>query len=250
MLNKKLKNVAVIGCSYTNWRDGDCLLQSYPALIANDFPEYNVIDLSICGDSNSTVYYKIKQAEKQLKIKFDKIIWQITHVWRMCYFNQEYLKYNPFDFLKKKNYIYTFGEYQGNFTQKQMVPLQPWMLGSTELSKGSWAKEVMKNIKMNFGLDEKSIFSIIENYHNHWHLQETVDLLNAVYGTDNVLMFSWHNHNELNTISFENNYIGTAQEWVGDKFFEIGVDNAPHYNDAGHRLIYKNIYPDVNRLLT
>ena len=250
MLNKKLKNVAVIGCSYTNWRDGDCLLQSYPALIANDFPEYNVIDLSICGDSNSTVYYKIKQAEKQLKIKFDKIIWQITHVWRMCYFNQEYLEYNPFDFLKKKNYIYTFGEYQGNFTQKQMVPLQVWMLGSTESSKDSRAKEVMKNIKMNFGLDEKSIFTIIENYHNHWHLQETVDLLNSVYGTDNVLMFSWHNHDELNTISFENNYIGTAQEWVGDKFFKIGVDNAPHYNDAGHKLIYKKIYPDVNRLLT
>lgn len=250
MLNKKLKNLAIVGCSYTNWRDGDCLLQSYPALIANNFPEYNVIDLSICGDSNATVYYKIKQAEKQLKIKFDKIIWQITHVWRMCYFNQEYLEYNPFDFLKKKNYIYTFGEYQGNFTQKQMVPLQVWMLGVTESSKESWAKQVMKNIKMNFGLDEKSIFAIIENYHNHWHLQETVDLLNSVYGTDNVLMFSWHNHDELNTINFENNYIGTAQEWVGDKFFKIGVDNAPHYNAAGHRLIYKNIYPDVNRLLT
>ena len=247
MLNKKLKNVAVIGCSYTNWRDGDCLLKSYPALIANDFPAYNVIDLSICGDSNATVYYKIKQAEKQFKIKFDKIIWQITHVWRMCYFNKGYFEYNPFDFLKKKNYIYTFGEYQGNFTQKQMVPLQPWMLTNKEKS---WEEDVIKNIKMNFGLDQKSIFAIIENYHNHWNLQETVDLLNSVYGTDNVIMFSWHKSDDLTTISFENNYIGAVQEWLGDKFFKIGVDNAPHYNDAGHRLIYKNIYPDVNRLLT
>lgn len=248
MLNKKLKNVAVIGCSYTNWRDGDCLLQSYPALIANDFPEYNVIDLSICGDSNATVYYKIKQAEKQLKIKFDKIICQITHVWRMCYFNQEYLEYNPFDFLKKKNYIYTFGEYQGNFTQKQMIPLQPWMLENKQ--KKTWQKQVIKNIAMNFGIDPRSIFSILENHFNHWHLQETVDLINCVYGTDNVLMFSWHKDKDLNTISFENNYIGAVQTWLDNKFFEIAIDNAPHYNAAGHRLIYKNMYPNVNRLLT
>ena len=63
-------------------------------------------------------------------------------------------------------------------------------------------------------------------------------------------MFSWHKSDDLNTISFENNYIGAVQEWLGDRFFKKAIDDGPHYNAAGHRLIYKNIYPDVSRLLT
>ena len=44
--------LGIIGDSATHWFHGDCLGETYPALIAKHFPNYNVVDLSIIGSGN------------------------------------------------------------------------------------------------------------------------------------------------------------------------------------------------------
>jgi hypothetical protein len=251
MLNKRLKNLAIVGCSYSHWKDGDCLNESYPAIIAQRFPNYNVIDLSMCGDSNEAAYYKIKKAEEFFGIKFDKIIWQITHFYRKFYLTEGYSNYQPFNFIQKGNYTYTKGEYENQWDQTYFIPLHSWMAKDV---KYHWASKFMKMIENKLGLNKKNIFYILENHSGHWHVQKTIDLLNARYGKENVLMFGWHKnfHYDSNRdkLKMEENFIGCIEDHIGtDRFWRLGVDDAPHYNAKGHKHVWKIISPDVERLL-
>ena len=246
MLNRKLKNIVIVGCSYSHYTDGKCFGASYPALIAKNNQEYNVFDLSICGDSNATAYYKIKNTEEKYKIKFDKIIWQITHLERNIYFSSKYLRYNPLEIIQKRNYFYTQGEYTDQYNQTDLVALQSWM---TYDDKRDWIVEYMKQLKNKHGLDMNTILCMCENNQHHWQVQQTIDLFNARYGIENVLMFGWHGTIARSSFKFESNFKGCVEDWLGKSFHRYAVDDAPHLNEAGHAQIYKHLYPDVKRLL-
>jgi hypothetical protein len=246
MLNKRLKNLAIVGCSYSHWTDGKCFGKSYPALIAKNNQEYNVFDLSICGDSNSTVWYKIKNTEEKYKIKFDKIIWQITHLERHVYFSNNYQQYKPLEIMQKRNYFFTNGEYVEQYEQTDLVALQSWM---TYEDKRDWILDYMKKIQKIHNLDIRNIVVTLENYYNHWNVQQIIDLINARYGVENVLIFSWHRATKNAGLKFEHNYKGCVEDWVGDNFRKLGVDSAPHYGEAGHTRVFKHLHPDVKRLL-
>ena len=104
------KNLAIIGCSYSHWHDSKALYESYPALIAQDFDDYDVYDLSIGGGGNSSAYMRCKSVEDKYNIKIDKVIFQITHFSRLFIYSN---KYNFdcsewfVDCNNKDNYFYT-----------------------------------------------------------------------------------------------------------------------------------------------
>ena len=68
-----MNNLAIIGCSYTHWYDSNALLQTYPYLIAKNFPNYKVYDLSIPGGGNSSAFLRCKFVEDYYGIKLDKV---------------------------------------------------------------------------------------------------------------------------------------------------------------------------------
>ena len=65
--------LGIIGDSATHWFHGDCLGETYPALIAKHFPNYNVIDLSIIGSGN-VIGKLIISAFKTAKTRFPTFI--------------------------------------------------------------------------------------------------------------------------------------------------------------------------------
>ena len=59
-------NLAIIGCSYSNYYDGDCFGNTYPKLIADNYSNINVYDASLGGASNDSCYLRLQNIEKNL----------------------------------------------------------------------------------------------------------------------------------------------------------------------------------------
>ena len=74
-----MKRLFVIGCSYTSWREGKCYGSSYPALIAQQYPDWQVYDASEPGSSNDSAFFRLQHLERTYG-KPDKIIIQWTHL--------------------------------------------------------------------------------------------------------------------------------------------------------------------------
>ena len=74
-------NLAIIGCSYSNYYDGDCFGNTYPKLIADNYSNINVYDASLGGASNDSCYLRLQNIEKNFG-SIDKIIVQLTLPYR------------------------------------------------------------------------------------------------------------------------------------------------------------------------
>ena len=57
-------NLAIIGCSYTNYWDGNLFGNTYPKLIADDHSDINVYDASIGGAGNDSCYLRLRNIER------------------------------------------------------------------------------------------------------------------------------------------------------------------------------------------
>lgn len=257
--------LGIIGCSYTHWADGDCLGKSYPGLIAKNFPDYNVVDLSIISASNDSAFLRLHNFEKQHNIKFTKIIWQLTHFNRELIFLDYNTNENIFaDIQQSKNYYHTSGRFSRhiNFTiHGRMHDAVDKLSDYFHIKK----IDLYKYYVNKFGSNQ-----------NVWILQKEIDHVNSHYGKNNVLMFAWHKKidrvysgtnlsrwkwqtalstNKSDTaddveIDLPTNYIGSIEHMLGsDTFFELGIDNAPHYGPDGHSKVFDLLAPDVVKLM-
>lgn len=245
------KYMAFLGCSYSNWDDGNCFYYSYPALVSKEFNNYNIVDMSIPGSSNDTLFLRLKYYEDNNKIKFDKIIVQITHLPRTFIMFKENIDFNLdnilLDFSNKDNYYYTDTGWNINIMDS---------IGISSLSKGN-SKNRVTRLEKFFGEPRELLDGVFSrdfsSWKYTWNLIEQIELLNFKYGRENVLFFSWHTpDNALYTtyLCKLTNYLGSIQEAFGnEKFFNLGVDKCPHYNDLGHLEIFNWLKPELSKFV-
>lgn len=253
-IDKSKPFLAIIGCSYTHWSDSNCLGYSYPALIAKDYPHYNVVDLSCPGSSNDSAYLRLFQFEKSKKIKFSKVIFQVTHFGRELAFNSNWnwrkIKIWENGFYIQDNLIYTDGDY---------VESLRTMTAHLDDAHKKLSLEWLQNF---FFLPQRVLIKYyqkkIDTDQMIWLLQKEINLINSVYGVDNVLIFPWH-RNINSTPLYQSkdlqiypskNMIESIEELLGyDVFFNLGIDNAPHYDSNGHAKVYNTLSSHIDILL-
>jgi len=245
-------NIAFLGCSYSNWYDGDCFGESYPALFAKNNPDVNVWDLSIPGSSNDSLYFRLLYAEKHFNIKIDKVVVQLTHFQRTL----QWYDWN-YDWTVKlfrhgasfDNYV-ALGEYNPEYFDT--------ITSTICLKDGSdWQNLIAKKLE--------KITRVPKVYLRMWYLdqfesnkyifaaQKELDLINGVYGLDNVIPFSWHcNFNSKSKkehdIILPSNWVGSVDQALGRAFWKkpYAVDNSPHFGAAGQKAVYDWISPNIN----
>lgn len=255
-LDKTKPIIAVVGCSYSHWDDTECFLESYPALIAKNYPDYNVVDLSSPGSSNDSAYIRLFHFEKTTGYKIKKVLFQLTHFGRELVFFDWNIK--SFDlwhegYYVQNNYLYTKGDFCDNLC----------IVTATIGSKHRWSRRMRSELAKFFGLKE----GILTSYYlqkfttdqNVWKLQREIDLINGHYGINNVLVYSWHRNLDTTSITtpkdlkipvLPHNYIGSVEEWIGNKrFWKLKEDDAPHYGARGHQVVFKQLEPRIDTLL-
>jgi len=258
-LDKNKKSIGIIGCSYTHWHDGNCELESYPALIAKKYNEYNVVDLSMPGSSNDSAYIRLRSFEKLHNIKFDKVIFQITHYGRFLHMPQYNVKNTDIfrEYRQLKNYIYT----DGNWKDENWDTITSSYLISPSLIFKVWYRERLDFLSNHFRIKvkdlQKWLYHYLESDMLSLVLEKEMHVINGIYGKDNVLLFSWHagiDSSDLTSFEkcdFPENYIGSMAEMIGPKtFFKLGIDDAPHYDRIGNGIVFKHLKPRLDKLLT
>lgn len=247
--------LGVVGCSYTHWADGECFGHNYPAFVAKDHPEYNVIDLSAPGSSNDSAYFRLFHFEKLLNIKFAKVIFQITHFGRELVFGD--WDWNALELWREglyvnDNLVYTKGEFVDSLN----------VITATIEDKHAWSKHNRQWLQKFFMLRE----SMLASYYTQkfttdemvWKVQKEINLINAMYGIDNVLIFPWHRNIDSTNpsrrknlkIFLPDNIQPSIEELLGHKRFrKLGIDDAPHYNARGQAEVYRVLEPRIDSLL-
>ena len=278
--------LGVVGCSYSHWSFDNCLGETYPGLIAKNYPDYNVVDLSIISAGNDSAFFRLHTFEKQNNIKFTKIIFQLTHFFRELIF----LGYNKDDILWKdpgikENLFYTKGRWSkhGNFDVKQIKgspPYKPFQGRDTFSGKEGASRNELADY---FDIKSTDLYKYYINKMGSnqplWITEKEIDHINSHYGIDNVLIFAWHKKIDLEStgsnffaymwdlalgntigdksnkqsdleIDLPKNYIGSIEEMIGTKeFWELGVDSAPHWGAHGHMKLYKLLESNIQELL-
>ncbi len=278
--------LGVVGCSYSHWSFDNCLGESYPGLIAKNYPDYNVVDLSIISAGNDSAFFRLHTFEKQNNIKFTKIIFQLTHFYRELIF----LDYNKDDILWKdpgikENLFYTKGRWSkhGNFDVKQIngsPPYKPFDDRDTFSGREGVSRNELADY---FDIKSTDLYKYYINKMGSnqplWICEKEIDHINSHYGIDNVLIFGWHRKIDLEStstnffayvwdlalghadgdksnkesdleIDLPKNYIGSIEDMLGTKeFWELAVDEAPHYGVDGHMKVYTLLEPNIQELL-
>jgi len=234
-MNKK--NLAIIGCSYTNHRDSNSLFNTYPALIAKHFPDYFVIDLSVPGSSNCTAYLRLKWYEERYNTKIDKVIFQITHLYRTFLhsktpaYNMQLGNINLFEeTYVKDNYFYSNGVLDNkngmHFSLNSSDPKIKWIYKYFP-----WYFKKAKDLEL--GTTWKS----------HWETLQMINLIDRAYDT---VFFHWHNRvkQDLDSFASKGNYTyaGCVEEWLGADYFEThGKAITYHFGAPEQHIIFEKL---------
>ena len=254
-----MKKIFIVGCSYSHWYDGDCHNESYPALIAKHFPDCHVYDLSEPGGANDSAYLRLRQCEENVGSP-DKVIIQWTHLGRAnIVMDDSHTPRFPFSDFKTDavdgrftNYTYFDDSFKSNKSVCVTPSLLDNIVGTNKHRRlAMFAESTLLSVKT-----IKQFFSWYLNSHQQrWNLQKEIDLVNAVYGKDNVLMFDWGNgyhhpgSDSEHSITVPSNWIGSVADALDNKFMALGVDDAPHYAAEGHLEVYKWLSPHIRKLL-
>ena len=238
-MNKK--NIAVIGCSYSNYRDSNALFETYPALIANYFPEHFVIDLTLPGGSNSSAYLRLKWYEERYNTKIDKVIFQITHLYRTFVYAKtpiydiQLTNTNLFtESYTKDNYFYT----DGLIDKKIGMHIS---LNSSD-PKMKWIHKHFPK----FFLEVKEL-EMSATWKSHWETRQMIDLIDMAYDT---VFFYWHTYVrrdlDLLTCKDDKTYAGSVEEWLGTKYFEKqGKLITYHFGAPEQQIIFEKLKPYI-----
>jgi len=223
-----LKKLFIGGCSYSHWSDGKCFEQSYPALIAKNYPDWHVYDASYGGSANDGIFWRFQHLEEKFGPP-DKVIVQWTTNGRHQWIESD----SNITFKNSKNISnYTFTP---EFDSDKFITI---------------SASVLKNLPNS--LKKFYVPYLESHHHNTYIIQKEIALVNALYGKENVLMFDWHKHWSPGSNSkMPDNWIGSvANAFKRKKKFEkLGIDNAPHYDAVGHLEVYKWLRPHLANLL-
>ena len=246
-----MKKLFIVGCSYTHWSDGDCFGESYPALIAKEYPNWHVYDAGEPGGANDSVYLRLQYLTEQYGTP-DKVIVQWTHLGRTNVFLQE-LTHMPrvTEYITEGNYTFhTEQEHPSSsfaITPSTVDPVNRSGFHKLQL------KKLSRSSKLRMQTLEQFYAWFLDSQTLYWNTQKEIDLVNAVYGKDNVLMYDWqYRHSPGTHLTMPDNWIGSLAYAFRkkNKFMSLGIDDAPHYAAEGHLEVYKWLEPHLNKLLT
>lgn len=243
-----MKKLFIVGCSYTNFRDGECFGKSYPALIAKDYPHWHIYDASEPGGSNDSVYLRLRYLEKLYGAP-DKVIVQWTHLTRTTVVTDEFI---PRDFKHNTVENYTYCKKSDIKFPSVSITRSTFFLKTTNQIRRQ-QQILTTTTKLTLGMLSNFYSWFLNSQSLFWNTQKEIDLVNAVYGKDNVLMYDWQNRNSPGTyLSMSSNWIGSVADAFAkdNKFMRLGVDDAPHYAAEGQLEVYKWLMPHLNKLLT
>lgn len=228
-------NLAIIGCSYSNYYDGDCFGNTYPKLIADNYSNINVYDASLGGASNDSCYLRLQNIEKNFG-SIDKIIVQLTLPYRTSIaLTKKAIKgYMPWH--HQKNYYYGTDKIKG-----LMFLTQGRFKDSRFLFK--WKK----NFKYHPYFASHYFQAWQTTYDPYWQTQKEIDLINCKYGKENVLFFSWLAEDK-KMINLPENYIGSVQEYFGTDMEKYKIDKQYHFNKDGHKAVHEWLKPNIKEL--
>ena len=223
-----MKKLFIAGCSYSHWYDGKCFEQTYPALIAKEYPDWHVYDASYGGSAIDGVWWRFQHLEEIYGAP-DKIIVQWTNLGRHQVIHSD------------SNILFKNSKNISNYT---FTP-------EPETDKFKTIRQA--NIRHYPNVIKKFYVPYFESYHHRVYLtQKEISLINALYGKDNVLMFDWHKYYSAAMFcQMPDNWIGSvANAFKHKKKFEkLGVDTSPHYGAEGHLEVYKWLKPYLSTLL-
>tara|TARA_R110000796_G_scaffold48135_4_gene115606 strand:- start:510 stop:1256 length:747 start_codon:yes stop_codon:yes gene_type:complete len=247
-----MKKLFIAGCSYSHWSDGYCFNESYPALIAKHFPEWHVYDLSEPGGANDSVYLRLRQCEDNVGTP-DKVIVQWTHLGRanIVLTDSHTPRFIYSDFKTIDNYTY----FDDHFETNESICVKASLL-TTDHDKHRRLEMFAQSSALPVEYLTAFYSWYLDSHQQRWNTQKEIDLVNAVYGQDNVLMFDWYNRhhhpgsNDETSITVPSNWVGSVATEFGDtKFMQLGVDDAPHYGHEGQLEVYKWLEQYFNKLL-
>lgn len=206
--------IAIVGCSYTHYKDSDSLFGTYPYFLSKSFPNYNIVDLSTPGGSNDSAYLRLQWYEQRYGKVIDKVIMQVTHLYRTFIHSKAEVKsiqlkdIDLFDEIDTKdNYFYTNGSVN-------KIVGRHMSMNSSEPN--------LKWIDNHFGKNFKQSKEIeLATWKSQWQTKQSVDLINATYDS---IFFDWHNSTKYN-MSFmpyrkDVLHLGSVEDLLGTDYFE------------------------------
>lgn len=226
-------NLAIIGCSYTNYWDGNLFGNTYPKLIADDHSNINVYDASIGGSGNDSCYLRLRNIERNFG-PIDKIIVQLTLPYRSTIVLTKKAIKGLMPWAHEKNYYY------GNDNIRGLILLTQ---GKAE------SAQFLSKWKQQFGVHTLALDYFkawTKTYDSYWQTQKEIDLINSKYGEENVLFFSWLVEDK-KMVNLPENYIGSVQEHFGVGMEKYKIDNAYHFNKDGHKAVYEWLKPHITK---
>jgi len=233
-------NLAIIGCSYSNFWDGDIFGKTYPKLIADDYPDINIYDASLGGAGNDSCYLRLQNIEKNFG-SIDKIIVQLTLPYRSTVvLNKKAIK-SFMQWEHENNYYYS-----GQSSRREIK-------GCIFITPGSIREHsFLINWKKYFKARYHAIdyfHAWVNSYDVFWQIQKEIDLINSKYGEENVLFFSWLKEDR-KSVSLPKNYVGSVQEKFGTDMEKYSIDKVLHFNEEGHKAIYKWLNPYIKPMVS
>lgn len=250
-------NIAFVGCSYTHWHYYNVKNYNFPALFAKEHPQHNVYDLSVCGSSNDSIYFRLYYAQKHYGVKFDKVIVQMTHFARTLHW------YNTWEFdwqtpIGNQKLAYSNNNYTsiGDKFSRHFDTITSGLIFAENRWQSKLLMKVMKTTGMKANQIQKFFVNQFDGHKYIWECQKELDTVNGVYDKENVIIFSWHDPFDSETTKHHDilvpcNYIGSVQKTFGEKFYhnDYAVDDSPHYNATGHKAVYEWLLPHIINMI-
>ncbi len=246
-----MKNLLILGCSYSHWWDGKCFGKSYPALIAQNYPNYHVYDMSEPGGSNDTLYLRLKFLKEEFGVIPDKILIQFTHLSRTNLNLRYPVKPARVSYETLNNYTYHL---ENDWPDHSLTITPSLIRPDTNSYHMKLLRRLNKITLVNINLLRMFYTWYVYSETNFWNIQKEIDLVNYAYGTQNILSFDWVGHYSPGVhshISIPNKHLGSISYAFRkkDKFMSLGVDDAPHYGEEGQAEVYKWLSPHLEEFL-
>jgi len=253
--------IFVGGCSFSSYKSGRCGVgKSWPHLLAKQHTGHQVYDCTYGGAGNDTLLHRLQILETNFG-KPEKVIIQLTTpartgiiqdkmFWKLG-LGKQLTRNNLFYYdLKGRHWEPVTGAFFHPDTEKMQKKLKKnRKFGDSTLPQRSRLSQFT-------GLSKEILTKYfawhLDSYDNSMRTQMTINLINRIYGQENVFFFSWHRQDKFNSmghINLPKNYIGSVEEKTNKLFYSYAMDESPHYGVEGHKVVYEWLEPYVHKLL-
>ena len=228
--------IAIIGCSYTHYKDSNSLFGTYPYFLSKKYPEHDIVDLSVPGGSNDSAFMRLQWYEQRYGKTVDKVVMQITHLYRTFIHSKAEMYKMQFsnidlfnEIYSKDNYFYTDGVIDRNIGMHMSM-------NSSEL-KLEW---INKHFNRSFR-ESKEIE--LATWKSQWQTKQVVDLINATY---DAVFFNWNEHigKNMKFMPYKKNILqlGSVEKLLGTDYFErIGKPVTYHFGKLEQEIILDHL---------